>query len=358
MTAFNKNSIRFAAVGDLLLTAMPGDSAARGLEALSEDIRALFASCDVVFANLECTLPGNTSVPTEPLVLSTEEQIRSLKDAGVNIVTLGNNHAFDCLDEGFHKVSGILADIGIPWCGAGANLEEAARPVIIEKNGVSVAFLGVVGKSSGPHRFADESVGGVAPIDVEHICQSITQIKEKVDHVIISPHWGMERFRIPSGEQIVQAKAFIDAGASMILGHHPHVLQGVEIYNGAPIAYSLGNFLANNVYWKDGDQLEWSRFERTGLILVAELRTDCVSNIEQIPVYDDGLSISIDKSGRGDRYLYKANHLLHKGITTKIYNREKFYIQAVKPIVAQLKWSKLRRIRPSHLGKLMKLLLQ
>ena len=221
MTADNNNSIRFAAVGDLLLTAMPGDSTARGLEVLSEDVRELFTSCDFVFANLECTLPGNATVPTEPLVLSTEEQIRSLKDAGVNIVTLGNNHTFDCLDEGFNKVSGILTDIGIPWCGAGANLEEASHPAIVEKNGVSVAFLGVVGESSGPHRFADGSVGGVAPIDVEHICQSITQIKEKVDHVIISPHWGMERFRIPSGEQVVQARAFIDAGASMILGSPP-----------------------------------------------------------------------------------------------------------------------------------------
>lgn len=318
----------------------------------------MFDSCDLVFANLECTLAGKVNVPTEPVVISLENQVRTLKDAGIGIVTRGNNHAFDCLDEGFQTLTALLADLGIPWCGAGLDHAEAIRPVILEKNGVSMAFMGAVAQSSGPFRFATEAVSGVAPLDIEQICESIKAVKGKVDHVVVSPHWGMERFRIPSPEQTEQARAMVDAGASMILGHHPHVLQGMEIYKGAPIAYSLGNFLANNVYWRNGDQLEWNSFERTGLILVAEFSADLVFNVQQIPVFDDGLSIFIDKSGRGDRYLQQVNHLLQRGITAKAFKRERFYIQTVKPIMAQLKWSKLKRIRPSHLGKLMKLLLQ
>ncbi|MDT8405486.1 CapA family protein [Sulfuriflexus sp.] len=358
MQADRRNSIRFAAVGDLLLADLPGGRAGRGMESLSGDVRALFASCDLVFANLEATLPGERSVATEPVVLSTVAQIRSLAESGISLVTLGNNHVFDCLEEGFLNLAGALNEMGIPWFGAGQDLAEASRPAIIELNGLSIGFLGAVDKSSAPSAFASASAVGVAPLDISQICQSIRVLRKQVDHVVVSPHWGMERFRIPSPEQIEQARLMVEAGATMILGHHPHVLQGVETYRGALTAYSLGNFLANNVHWRDGDQLEWNRFERTGLILLAEFSADRVFNIEQIPVFDDGVCISIDKSGRGDRYLQKANLLLQKGITAKDFNRERFYIQTVKPIMAQLKWSKLKRIRPSHLGKLKKLLSQ
>jgi hypothetical protein len=356
MTAVRHNTIRFAAVGDLLLTALQGDSTARGLEALSDDVRELFYSCDIVLANLECTLSGDECVPTEPLVLSTEKQIRSLKDTGINIVTLGNNHTFDSFDQGFKTLTEILNDLDIPSFGAGFNCREAARPVVLERNGVSVAFMGFVDRSSGPQGFADENKSGVAEFSVEHICQQIEAVKGEVDHVVISPHWGRERFRIPSREQMEQAHVLVDAGASMILGHHPHVMQGLETYRGAPVAYSLGNFLANNVYWRNGDYFTWNCFERTGVVLVIELSADRVLNIEQIPVFDDGVTISLDSYGRGGRYIERANRLLRQGITEKAYKREKFYVQTVKPVLAQLRWSKLKRIRPGHFGKLLRLL--
>ena len=104
MTTTKHKRIRFAAVGDLLLTAGPDDTISeRGLEALSDGVLELFASCDIVFANIECTLAGCKTVPTEPRVVSTEKQIKSLRNTGINVVTLGNNHMFDCLDEGFHR---------------------------------------------------------------------------------------------------------------------------------------------------------------------------------------------------------------------------------------------------------------
>ncbi len=356
MTVIRHDTIRLAAVGDLLLTALPGDHTARGLEALSDEVHELLSSCGIVLANLECTLSGEECVPTEPLVLSTEKQIRSLKGSGINIVTLGNNHTFDSFDQGFRKLTDVLNELEIPCFGAGFNYGEAACPVVVDRNGVSVAFMGFVDSSSGPQGFADETKSGVAAFSVEHICQQIKDVKAKVDHVVISPHWGRERFRIPSREQLEQARALVDAGASMILGHHPHVMQGLEMYREAPVAYSLGNFMANNVYWRNGDHLTWNCFERTGIILLAELSADRVLNIEQIPVFDDGVTISLDSSGRGGRYIERANRLLRKGVTEKAYRREKFYVQTVKPVLAQLRWSKLKRIRPGHFGKLLRLL--
>lgn len=94
MTAGSSATIRLAAIGDLLLTTRPGEAVAgRGLEALSPEVRRLFASCEIVVANLECTLPGQDKVPTEPRVFTSEDQVHGLAAAGINVVTLGNNHA-------------------------------------------------------------------------------------------------------------------------------------------------------------------------------------------------------------------------------------------------------------------------
>ena len=359
MTTPKPRKIRFAAVGDLLLTAKPGGAGpGRGLEALSDGVLELFASCDIVFANLECTLAGCETVSTEPRVVSTEKQIQSLRNTGINVVTLGNNHTFDCLDEGFHRLSGVLADLRIPWCGAGINIADAFQPAVMKAHGVMLAFLGVVDKSSGPFRFAGKSTSGVAPLDTGRVCRIIKDLRYKVDHVIVSPHWGEERFRVPSLEQIMQARSFVDAGASMVLGHHPHVLQGMELYHRAPIAYSLGNFIANNVYWTDGNYLTWSRFERTGCILVAELDSNGIQGVQQIPIFDDGETVCIEKSGWGYRCLCKVNRFLARGVTPKRYRREEFRIRTLKPILSHLRWSELRRTRPKHIRKAMQLLLQ
>ncbi len=359
MTPSKTRRIRFAAVGDLLFTSRPGcTNSGRGLESLAEDIQELFASCDIVFANLEATLPGPKTVTTEPRLVSSEEQVRSLHEAGVNVVTLGNNHAFDCFDEGFHSLRDLLDDLGITWFGAGNNVAEALRPAILNVSGIKLAFLGVVDKSSAPSHFAGESNKGVAPIDTEKICRIIENLRGQVNHIIVSPHWGEERFRIPSPEQIRQAQAFVDAGASMVLGHHPHVLQGVEMYHGAPIAYSLGNFLANNVYWENGEFLNWDRPGRTGCIFIADIHSTGVNQWQQVPTFDDGRTVRLDTSRWGRRCLKKLDAMLTAGVTTEAYRREAFHVQTIWPVLSHLRWSELRRIRPRHFRKALRMLLR
>ena len=358
-TTTSSPSLRLAAIGDLLLTTKPGaKTPGRGLEALSKEICDLFKSCDIVLANLECILPGREMVPTEPRVFTTEAQIRTLKDAGINVVTLGNNHTFDSFDEGFQDMIDILSALNIQWCGAGFNRDQAYKPVIIKANEMTVAILGVVDASSGMNHFAKKSTSGVAPLEINQLCRQIKTLRPQVDHIIISPHWGDERFRFPSPTHIKQAHALVDAGASLILGHHPHVLQGMENYQGAPIIYSLGNFFANHVYWDNGDFLTWNRFERTGCILLAELDKTGIHNVQQIPVFDDGTTIRIEKSGRGNHYLQKVNHLLARGVTSSRYQRETFRVRTLKPILSHLRWEKLRRIRPGHFRKTLRLFSQ
>ncbi len=354
-----KQNIRLAAVGDLLLTTPHGaKTPGRGLGALSTEILELFTSCDIVFANLECTLPGKKHIPTEPRVFTTTEQLRSLATAGINLVTLSNNHAFDALDEGFEKTTQILDELGIISFGAGHDIAAASAPASFTINGINIAFIATVDKSSGMHQFADHNTSGVPFLETAELCTTIRELKTKFDHIILAPHWGEERFRFPSPEQIEQAHAFIDAGASLILGHHPHVVQGTEYYQNGFAAYSLGNFLTNNVYWESGDTLTWSRFERTSEIVVIEIEQNKIAKIRQIPIYDDGDKITLEKSGWGDKCLRKADNHILKGITPAGYQREAFRVRTLKPLINQLRWEKLQRIRTGHFKKALKLILQ
>ncbi len=346
------STIRLAAIGDLLLTTRPGEKApGRGFEALSEDLRKLFASCDIVLANLECTLTGEERVDTEPRVFSSEAQLLGLAAAGINIVSLANNHAFDGGDEGFGRLVVLLEKQKISWFGAGLNSADAGRACILDIKGVRVAMIGAVDASTGARRFAGPASSGVAPFDLEFLCQKIKLLSGQVDHIIVSPHWGQERFRFPSPEQIRQAHTLIDAGASMVIGHHPHVIQGMELYQAHPIVYSLGNFVANHVYWDNGDFLTWNRFERTGCILLAELDRTRINHVKQIPAIDNGKTISTGITERGNGYLRKANKLLGEDITVTRYRRESLRVRFLLPILAKLRWDNLRCLPPPHIIK-------
>ena len=349
MSTTDKSSttVRIAAVGDLLLTPDPGGTPyLRSPALISPEIRALFGECDVVFGNLECTLPGDGScVPAEPRVVGTPELVRSVKAAGFTVVTLANNHAFDCFEPGFHAMRDLLDELGLPHFGAGMNLDEAAAPVILEVGGSRLALLGAVDQRSGPSQFAATDQWGVAPLDMGRLRRQVRELGSKVDHVLVSIHWGEEKFLIPSPVQVEQARALVDAGASMVLGHHPHVVQGLEIHRGSPIVYSLGNFTADEVYFSDGDKNRWNRTGRTGCILLADLNKDGVKNARQVPTYDPGSEVQLDQSGFGQRRLDKTCRALARGVTLGRYRREHFRVKTINPILHHLRWSEIRRLR-------------
>lgn len=339
------DSVRIAAVGDILLAAGPVASA-RDPQALFAPVRNLLADCDVAFGNLECTLPGDgATVPTEPRVVSTPELIRSVQTAGFTVLSLANNHVFDHLQAGFHRVRNLLQGMGVAWFGAGDDPAQAAAPAVIDVRGLRLAFVGAVDESSGVHRFAGPDQWGVAPLDMERLTTQIKQLKQQADHVIVSPHWGEERFGVPSPRQIEQAHAMVDAGASMVLGHHPHVIQGLEMHCGCPIIYSLGNFVANDVPFRDGDVMRWNRTERTSCVVVAELTRSGVGGVRQVATFDDGCQVRPDDSGFGDRRIAKANRALARGVTLKRYRREYLWVKTVKPALTHLRWGRLKKLR-------------
>lgn len=350
-TVVENKGIRLSAVGDLLLAAgSAGTDPPREAATIFADVRPLFRETNLVVGNLECTLPGGGStVPTEPRVVATEDLVRAVAAAGVTTVSLANNHMFDCLAEGFHRLRRLLDELGITYFGAGDNLREAAAPAIVQVRGMRVGFLGAADPRTGPSGFAEPGVPGVAPLRMANLIDDIRRLRAKVDHVIVSLHWGEERLSIPSPAQVEQAHALADAGASLILGHHPHVLQGLEVYRGVPIIYSLGNFVACDVPFSDGDRLAWNRTERTGCVLQVDLGPDSTQCVGQIATYDDGVRVGPDTSGFGDRRIARANWALARGVTAARYRREYFWVKAVLPILAHLKWSELKGLRPGRL---------
>jgi len=350
-------AVRLVAVGDLLLPAGPhGLAASRDMSLAFAGVREALAAGDIVFGNLECTLPGDGSmVPTEPRVISTEEMVRAIQPAGFHVVSLGNNHAFDCLQPGFHRLRSMLDEMGIAHFGAGDNLEEAAAPAVVEARGIRAAFLGVADERSGARPFATADHWGVAPLDLDRLTGQIRELRGDVHHVIVSPHWGEERFLIPSPDQVELARSLVDAGASMLLGHHPHVVQGLELRRGRPIVYSLGNFVACEVPYADGDAVHWNRTERTGCVLAAELTGDAVRDVRQYPTYDDGARIRLDKSPFGRRRIAEVNRAIRCGVTPARYGRERLWIKTIRPILRHLRWSQWRCLRWTRVCRALRL---
>jgi capsule synthesis protein PGA_cap len=345
--------IRLAAVGDLLLSTDPcGEIRPRDGEKLFSEVTPILAQSDVVFGNLECTLCGNgDTVPTEPRVITSEELIRSVKAAGIGVVTLANNHAFDCLLEGFHRTRSLLDEIGISSFGAGDTQANATAPIILEAKGIRLGFIGAVDRQTGAGPMAEPDSYGVAPLDIERMTAQIRELRNKVDHVIVSVHWGEERFQIPAPNQIEQAHRLVHAGASLVLGHHPHVLQGLERYQGAIIIYSLGNFTANDVYYTDGDRLTWNRTERTGCILQVEMDSKTICGIEQILTCDSGRTIEIDPSRFGSKLSARLNRSVARGVTLRRYRWEHLRIKILKSVLEHFRWRHLKRLRVRQIGK-------
>ncbi len=172
--------------------------------------------------------------------------LRLLEKGNVNLVNAANNHIYDFGITGIEDTMEYLDSVNIAYVGIGKTLQEAREPVIFKVKDKTLGFLGYFG---GAGQFAaSDTSSGLAPRYPSFIFQDIRNLRPKVDYVIVSFHWGIESERYPEEWQTELGRACIDAGADLVVGHHPHVLQGIEQYNGGVIAYSLGNFIFGGRY--------------------------------------------------------------------------------------------------------------
>lgn len=206
---------------------------------------------------------------------SSPRHVSWLHDLGVDIVGLANNHVFDYGEEGFLDTLATLEDAGIPYVGAGRNLDEAMKPVYLEADGFTIAYVAAscAEYTVYTQEASADQPGILACYDDTLFLKAIREAASHADYVIALPHWGMEHSTWLVDDQINGAQAFLDAGADAVIGAHTHILQGLQFSDGKPILYSLGNF------WFDNYDID---------TMVAELHFSGRCRPEETPSLRDG----------------------------------------------------------------------
>jgi poly-gamma-glutamate capsule biosynthesis protein CapA/YwtB (metallophosphatase superfamily) len=238
--------------GDVMLSRYVGIVArAKGDPAWPlHDVSVLLSSADIAFANLESPFSDHGRVVEKGMVFKAEpEMIQALLQAGINVVSTANNHARDCGAYGVEYTLDWLGQHGIPAVGTGSTAEEAHRGTVLGRNGVRFGFLAYTyDQSNGNHADVDDRI---AMLDPGQVADDVTNMLERADAVIVSMHAGQEYSRKPNAQQQKFAHAAIDAGASVVVGHHPHVTQPMESYGNGVIFYSLGNLVFDQFQQKE-----------------------------------------------------------------------------------------------------------
>lgn len=279
-------SVTLNAVGDVMLarhvgTLMLERGAGYPLARLGSD----FADADISFCNLESPISSQgKSLPGKGICFRARpEVIPVFQQGGVDVVSLANNHAVDYDTPALLQTVELLAEKQVAAVGAGKNLEAARRPVILERQGQRIAFLAYsdladycFSSSYCRRHRAEQDLAGVAPLDSAAIEQDIAAIRPEVDQVVVSLHWGQEYRANPTLAQRELAHRLVEVGADCIIGHHPHWFQGLEVYQGKLIAYSLGNFVFDQ---------NWSAETREGLFLRLEWDADGTWRAKVRPVW-------------------------------------------------------------------------
>jgi len=242
------------------------------------EIISLFACADYRIVNLEAPITienkRNEIFKTGPHLYTTKNTtLPLLKKLKIDLVTLANNHIMDYGQTGLMDTLSALKGAGIDAVGAGLNLHEATKPVVLEKDSIRMAILNF---AENEWACAKEGRPGAAPLDIIENIKQIQEVKANSEFLIIIIHGGHEYYNFPSPGVQKRYRFLAENGASVIIGHHSHCISGYEVHQGVPIFYNLGNFVFT----------EPSPFESwyTGLVLNLHIQCDRKLEWELIPV--------------------------------------------------------------------------
>ena len=255
-------------------------------------VRDLLRSADVAVANFENPAPDAFRYHTQGTVFSADPKlIAGLRNAGIDVVSIGNNHIRDAGAQGIVDTIKNLRRYGIKSTGAGANLTAARQPAVVNVKGTKVAILGydtiAKGYAAGPSR------AGSAQLTKAAVRSDIKKARAAgADVVIVYPHWGTEYTPRPFAAQQALARAVIDAGADLVIGNHAHYVGAMEVYKGRPIWYALGNFVFDQ---------DWSEPTMEGITLELTFRGDTLAQVRMRPhvILDKAQPNFMDPAGSG-----------------------------------------------------------
>jgi poly-gamma-glutamate synthesis protein (capsule biosynthesis protein) len=265
--------VSIAFVGDVMVAERPGELIASGVDPL-RGFAGLLDAHDLRIGNLECVVASGGNALAKPYTFRADPGVLSVLKRHFDGMSLANNHSGDFGKAAFAEQLELMQRAGLAGFGGGRNASEAHAPLILERNGLRIALLGYV--EFKPRSFeADATRPGVAwSGEDEQVIEDIVAARRDhhVDIVIPYMHWGWEEEAQPSPRLRAFARRMIDAGADMVVGGHPHVTQGADVYKGKPIIYSLGNFLFNG-FETEATTTGWVLSARIGPEGVREWRT-------------------------------------------------------------------------------------
>ncbi|MFT4416014.1 CapA family protein [Fredinandcohnia humi] len=254
-------SMTLAAVGDVLIHDIIYNDAKTtngyDFKPMLAGVKEFMIKPDLTIANQE-TIVGGTEIglSSYPSFNSPFEVADALKDAGVDIVSIANNHTLDRGERAILSATDYLTKIGIEYTGGYQNLEDKARIRVLNRNGIKIAFLSYTYGTNGiPVPQGKDYL--VNLIDMKLIKEDIMKAKQQADVIAVSMHWGNEYQLLPTDQQKSLAQELADEGVNLIIGHHPHVLQPMEWLTGKNgnktfVVYSLGNFISGQMWdYKD-----------------------------------------------------------------------------------------------------------
>ena len=254
-------------------------------------IKEELGSADLTFANLEGPV-SDKGVDRHNLYSFRMNPgvIPALKETGIDVVSLANNHIGDWGREAMEDTFRRLLRADLQFTGGGWNKKEALTPVIFETKGRRVGFLGF--SDVGPSDLgAGEALSGIAIADAKTVENAVRQAKDLVDILVVSFHYGDEYQTKPNARQKMLSRLAIDSGAKLAIGSHPHVVQNIEEYNGGVIAYSLGNLIFDQ---------NFSEETMSGLLLKVEFKDNDVAAVIPIPiVMNKSYQPMVDKTAGG-----------------------------------------------------------
>jgi len=241
LAALGEPPLTLIAVGDIML----GGRARRRIREYGRDypfsaVLPILQRAPIVLGNLEGPLAQKAQKQNRNFSYRVKPKVAtSVLRAGINVVTLANNHLVDCGREGVLETLEALAAAGVTPLGAAANQNAAHEPVIREAGGVRIGLLGYYWNRRCA---ATANLPGSAMGVFEELETDIRQLRTRVDRVVVTFHWGRPYNPEPSPRARAKARFAIDCGAHAIVGHHPHIIQAFEVYRRRPIFYSIGNF--------------------------------------------------------------------------------------------------------------------
>jgi len=320
------STTRLLAVGDIYFNRTDLYRPYKEIEKLLGEMDVRFCNYEAAFTSVENPLPGRalTNIPLK----SPPSNIQALKEGCFDFISLANNHILDYGTEALEETLTAFKGYRMSFGGAGRTIEEALNPTIIERHGITIGFLAFAAAFPPSYR-ATSSLGGIAPIrihtsyapdfareaehpgrvpaiitepdinDIARMEDAVIRLKRQVDHVVVSYHWGVPgRYDLVDYQRSLGHRT-IDAGASVVLGHHAHNLQAVETYKQGVILYGLSQFIF------DLPALGDYGFSEETIAAIIEFDRSKICSVTFVPLIAEGFSTPRFSSRKEAKYIFE-----------------------------------------------------